>query len=346
MSWRYRIFDHAGIPLEDVTKESVIDREWKLSGSSNGTARFFTEELFDNGKYTFENMKPGNMILAESAHLPDWAGRMAIPFELKPGLLETDVNDPKELLRERYIAAPQPKIMPAFGLVRLILEHASLPEPLPIIADEADLDGDGPMVPRIIQDAQDCKSALDALAEQTGYTWWLEPEVSNGALRYRLNWQPRRESQGIPVMMGKNATLDKLLIGGTLTTAVLIVGKTGNDGQVPKRLYRFEDAIDIYGLRIEKGGLNISAPTGAAFAQALKRKEEDAGKLTYRIAFDALPDEDSDLTKSLAPGSIHEVLIPDFWAADGRKGIRERFRVVALGYEEGKGAVAVAAESI
>ena len=341
---RILLFDRTGILLEEV--DGIIDREWLLNKTDQ--AKFVISST--DAKLTDKNFTTGNRILVLSDDVRPWAGVLWLPITDGASDYKISAFGGKMYFSRRVVAKSPPLDIGAGAMVNWLVNHANTQGITPIsISNAGDIEsGIGAKIDEgIVSPGMTITRAIDAVAEAVFSEWWLEPIYSNYEVRWELHFKVRREKQGRDLVAGDGngavSVKDKspLVLSGDLLTSFFANINT-QGGTIPI-VTQNDLAIAKYGFwrgsttfEFLSWGQIEALSTSWLRRHALPHKR-------YKMTVN--PIKDQSLCRSLEPGGIHNIIIPDVGFTGGVRGIRERARLIAMGYNESVGEVDLVLET-
>ena len=176
---RVVVYNLAGTPIAEI--RAAVDREWLRNEVGEGSMTLSRSDVAE------DVLRFGNRVVVYGDHLPVWGGYIDPPMEWdNQGHVKVSLYSAVGMLAWRR--TPDKLKLRGTPGARYwqLLELANTRRSLGIVA--GDIDYDGEAVTEELE-TEDVLEALQKLAEETGYTFWLTPSVGSQTLQWRAHWR-------------------------------------------------------------------------------------------------------------------------------------------------------------
>jgi hypothetical protein len=237
---RVYIHDGAGRRIGELTTTHNIDRAYVLMEPAS--ARFMVS--VDEPLLHELDPREGRMVVIESDRYPyPWVGKLTgLGWQREDPAVTATCRSLDAVLTQRFVNGTYSG---SAGLVfAKVLEDAAASNPTGIAPGTI---APGPPYAAVLQD-RSAFQALNLIAQQTGYEWWVEYDVSPAQVLTYANFRPARgfdRASTHGLIDGGNADWTACKIEGETAFALTVVGGQGSTTQTYSERPRHTEGIVV-----------------------------------------------------------------------------------------------------
>lgn len=305
------VFNPFGKKLDQI--DVAVQRQSRITlGTSAAHANFTITAR--NAKATAQNLRYGNIVYVTSSisGLVDYAAIIwpgTSGTQISDGLINFNVRAYEWILASRYTMAYEPITGTPGEVARALLKSARRVGFLPISTDDSGIDLGGIALSKEYN-AYPIYDALNELAKDNGYIWYLQPSVDKvtNQLSLKLIWDAQSASSFATRLTSNgdnnNMVISKIYETGDIANHVISYGRFSNWSSPVYYEEKNSVSISAYGIVVSHVIMDNTETTSAGLVQQVRQY----------LAEHAFPVLEVDCTITAAPypklGDICTVELP------------------------------------